>query len=208
MRPEPESTITRVNNDLYRRLGHAWWDDDVGEFSTIRLFMNPIRFGYFKRVLEREGSIRRPERRTRRAETVPRFLLVYVTHHVRHHWRCMTRHQSGISVRLQTKLRRNNDDINARWAAAFDGAHRGAHLDVHRVRYLCRDLSQQRAAGARPQVSSACPYRAVAGLSGLPPLYSRMSRRSHRPAAADPDRRSTSVRGAVSHRGVPPEAVP
>lgn len=46
----------RVNNDLYRRMGHAWWDDDVGEFSTIRFFVNPVRFGYFKRVLERERS--------------------------------------------------------------------------------------------------------------------------------------------------------
>ena len=63
MRPEPETTTTRVNNDLYRHLGHAWWDDDVGEFSTIRFFMNPIRFGYFKRVLEREGSLDHGQRK-------------------------------------------------------------------------------------------------------------------------------------------------
>lgn len=44
----------KVNNDLYRRRGHAWWDDDVGEFSTIRLFLNPVRFAYFHRVLARE----------------------------------------------------------------------------------------------------------------------------------------------------------
>jgi 2-polyprenyl-6-hydroxyphenyl methylase/3-demethylubiquinone-9 3-methyltransferase len=43
-----------VDNDLYRRNGHAWWDDDVGEFSTIRFFVNPVRFGYFKRVLDHE----------------------------------------------------------------------------------------------------------------------------------------------------------
>jgi 2-polyprenyl-6-hydroxyphenyl methylase/3-demethylubiquinone-9 3-methyltransferase len=44
-------------------MGHAWWDDDVGEFSTIRFFMNPIRFGYFQRVLEREGFLDRGQRR-------------------------------------------------------------------------------------------------------------------------------------------------
>jgi 2-polyprenyl-6-hydroxyphenyl methylase/3-demethylubiquinone-9 3-methyltransferase len=43
-----------VDNDLYRRNGHAWWDDDIGEFSSIRFFVNPVRFGYFKRVLDQE----------------------------------------------------------------------------------------------------------------------------------------------------------
>jgi 2-polyprenyl-6-hydroxyphenyl methylase / 3-demethylubiquinone-9 3-methyltransferase len=57
MRPE-----RKVNNDVYRRLGHAWWDDDVGEFSTIRFFLNPVRCGYFKRVLDREGAIARSRR--------------------------------------------------------------------------------------------------------------------------------------------------
>jgi len=47
----------RVNNDIYRRLGHAWWDDDVGEFSTLRFWINPVRFGYFKRVLDREQPL-------------------------------------------------------------------------------------------------------------------------------------------------------
>lgn len=45
----------RVDNDLYRRMGHAWWDDNVGEFSTIRFFINPVRFAFFERVLQREG---------------------------------------------------------------------------------------------------------------------------------------------------------
>lgn len=44
----------RVNNEVYRDLGHAWWDDDVGEFSSIRFWINPVRFGYFERVLKRE----------------------------------------------------------------------------------------------------------------------------------------------------------
>jgi 2-polyprenyl-6-hydroxyphenyl methylase/3-demethylubiquinone-9 3-methyltransferase len=47
----------KVDNDLYRRLGHAWWDDDVGQFSTIRFFVNPVRFSYFKHVLDREREI-------------------------------------------------------------------------------------------------------------------------------------------------------
>lgn len=49
----------KVDNDLYRRLGHAWWDDDVGQFSTIRFWINPVRFGYFMRVLDREWAIGR-----------------------------------------------------------------------------------------------------------------------------------------------------
>lgn len=46
----------KVDNDLYRHLGHAWWDDDVGLFSTIRFFVNPVRFSYFKHVLDRERA--------------------------------------------------------------------------------------------------------------------------------------------------------
>jgi 2-polyprenyl-6-hydroxyphenyl methylase / 3-demethylubiquinone-9 3-methyltransferase len=49
-------TKPQVDNDLYRRKGDAWWDDDCGEFSTIRFFVNPVRYGYFRRVLEREGA--------------------------------------------------------------------------------------------------------------------------------------------------------
>lgn len=45
----------KVDNDLYRRLGGEWWNEDVGEFSTIRFFVNPVRFGYFRRILEGRG---------------------------------------------------------------------------------------------------------------------------------------------------------
>jgi 2-polyprenyl-6-hydroxyphenyl methylase / 3-demethylubiquinone-9 3-methyltransferase len=55
--------VQKVNNDVYRRLGHAWWDDDVGEFSTLRFWMNPVRFGYFQRVFEREKVLGRGQRR-------------------------------------------------------------------------------------------------------------------------------------------------
>lgn len=44
----------QVNNEIYSRRGHAWWDEDEGEFATIRYFVNPVRFGYFRRILERE----------------------------------------------------------------------------------------------------------------------------------------------------------
>ncbi len=48
---ENRITATPVNNEIYRRHGHAWWDDDAGEFSTIRFFVNPVRFKYFRRVI-------------------------------------------------------------------------------------------------------------------------------------------------------------
>jgi 2-polyprenyl-3-methyl-5-hydroxy-6-metoxy-1,4-benzoquinol methylase len=53
----------KVDNDIYRRMGHAWWDDDVGEFSTLRFWINPVRFGYFERVLDREKVLERGQRR-------------------------------------------------------------------------------------------------------------------------------------------------
>jgi 2-polyprenyl-6-hydroxyphenyl methylase / 3-demethylubiquinone-9 3-methyltransferase len=47
-------TVATVNNDVYRKRADAWWDDGVGEFSTIRFFVHPTRFAYFRRVLEQE----------------------------------------------------------------------------------------------------------------------------------------------------------
>lgn len=44
----------KVNNELYRELGHEWWDEEVGEFTTLRYAVNPARFGYFRRILEKE----------------------------------------------------------------------------------------------------------------------------------------------------------
>jgi 2-polyprenyl-6-hydroxyphenyl methylase / 3-demethylubiquinone-9 3-methyltransferase len=52
----------KVNNEIYRHLGHAWWDEDVGEFSTLRFWINPVRFGYFQRVLDREQVLLRGQR--------------------------------------------------------------------------------------------------------------------------------------------------
>lgn len=45
--------VSQVNNQYYRQWGHCWWDDEVGGFSSIRFFINPIRFGYFNRVISR-----------------------------------------------------------------------------------------------------------------------------------------------------------
>lgn len=56
-------TTKQVNNDMYRRMGHAWWADDVGEFSTIRFWVNPVRFGYFERVLNRDRALERGRRK-------------------------------------------------------------------------------------------------------------------------------------------------
>ncbi len=52
-----------VNNGIYRSMGHAWWDDDVGEFSTLRFWINPVRFGYFARIFNEEKSVERGRRR-------------------------------------------------------------------------------------------------------------------------------------------------
>jgi 2-polyprenyl-6-hydroxyphenyl methylase/3-demethylubiquinone-9 3-methyltransferase len=47
-------TSRSVNNAIYNDLGHAWWDDGTGEFSTIRYFINPVRSEFFLRVLRQE----------------------------------------------------------------------------------------------------------------------------------------------------------
>jgi 2-polyprenyl-6-hydroxyphenyl methylase/3-demethylubiquinone-9 3-methyltransferase len=53
----------KVNNDIYRQMGHAWRDDDVGAFSSIRFTVNPVRFGYFHRVLGQERMLERGKRK-------------------------------------------------------------------------------------------------------------------------------------------------
>ena len=39
-----------VDNDLYDRLSHTWWDED-GFLNLLKSGFNPARFGYMKRVL-------------------------------------------------------------------------------------------------------------------------------------------------------------
>jgi 2-polyprenyl-6-hydroxyphenyl methylase/3-demethylubiquinone-9 3-methyltransferase len=42
-----------VNNAMYDRLGHLWWDDCAGfEFTSLRFCVNPVRYAYFARVLQ------------------------------------------------------------------------------------------------------------------------------------------------------------
>lgn len=41
-----------VNNTIYDTLGHLWWSEDAGfELTSLRFCMNPVRYGYFKRIL-------------------------------------------------------------------------------------------------------------------------------------------------------------
>ncbi len=46
-------SIKQINNEVYRRLGHTWWDEE-SEFASLRFFINPVRFGYFSRVFAEE----------------------------------------------------------------------------------------------------------------------------------------------------------
>ncbi|HLI09784.1 MAG TPA: bifunctional 2-polyprenyl-6-hydroxyphenol methylase/3-demethylubiquinol 3-O-methyltransferase UbiG [Ktedonobacteraceae bacterium] len=39
-----------VDNELYNRMSELWWDENE-VFSTLLLWLNPVRFGYFRRVL-------------------------------------------------------------------------------------------------------------------------------------------------------------
>lgn len=39
-----------VDNELYNRMSDTWWDENE-VFSTLLLWLNPVRFGYFRRIL-------------------------------------------------------------------------------------------------------------------------------------------------------------
>ena len=43
-----------VDNRLYDRLSHTWWDED-SFLGFLRVGLNPARFGYFRTTLERLG---------------------------------------------------------------------------------------------------------------------------------------------------------
>jgi 2-polyprenyl-6-hydroxyphenyl methylase/3-demethylubiquinone-9 3-methyltransferase len=44
----------QVNNDVYRRMGHIWWDEEQGgALNLLRFVMNPVRFEYFLRMIEK-----------------------------------------------------------------------------------------------------------------------------------------------------------
>jgi 2-polyprenyl-6-hydroxyphenyl methylase/3-demethylubiquinone-9 3-methyltransferase len=40
-----------INND-YDSLAHLWWSEDEGSTASIRYLMNPVRFGYFKKLMD------------------------------------------------------------------------------------------------------------------------------------------------------------
>jgi len=41
-----------VNNTIYENAGHNWWADDAGlEITSLRYCLNPVRYGYFRRIL-------------------------------------------------------------------------------------------------------------------------------------------------------------
>ncbi|MDY0282385.1 MAG: bifunctional 2-polyprenyl-6-hydroxyphenol methylase/3-demethylubiquinol 3-O-methyltransferase UbiG [Salinivirgaceae bacterium] len=43
----------QVNNEIYQTYGHDWWSEDASfAFSSLRYCMNPVRYGYFKRMLQ------------------------------------------------------------------------------------------------------------------------------------------------------------
>ncbi len=45
-----------VNNAIYETLGHRWWNDDAGfEMTSLRHCVNPVRCGYFRRILRERG---------------------------------------------------------------------------------------------------------------------------------------------------------
>ena len=47
-------TCPKVDNEIYEIYGDTWWNDDA-EFglSSLRYCVNPVRYGYFKRILQR-----------------------------------------------------------------------------------------------------------------------------------------------------------
>lgn len=48
-----------INNTMYDRLGTSWWDDDAPfEFASLRHSVNPVRYGYFARMLGEFGGRR------------------------------------------------------------------------------------------------------------------------------------------------------
>ncbi len=43
----------KVNNEIYEVYGDGWWNDDAEfAFSSLRHCLNPVRYGYFKRILQ------------------------------------------------------------------------------------------------------------------------------------------------------------
>lgn len=43
--------VRTINND-YDSIAERWWSDESGATATIRYFVNPVRFAYFKNILD------------------------------------------------------------------------------------------------------------------------------------------------------------
>jgi 2-polyprenyl-6-hydroxyphenyl methylase / 3-demethylubiquinone-9 3-methyltransferase len=42
-----------VNNEVYRRMGHVWWDEErCGALNLLRFVMNPVRTAYFRTMID------------------------------------------------------------------------------------------------------------------------------------------------------------
>jgi 2-polyprenyl-6-hydroxyphenyl methylase/3-demethylubiquinone-9 3-methyltransferase len=51
--------VTQVNNGIYETLGSLWWSEEAGfELTSLRYCVNPVRYGYFRRVLGELGVAR------------------------------------------------------------------------------------------------------------------------------------------------------
>lgn len=46
-----------VDNTVYDRLSHSWWDEDASGLVMLRTGLNPARFGYMQRILTEQLGI-------------------------------------------------------------------------------------------------------------------------------------------------------
>ena len=51
-----------IDNELYNHLSHTWWDENE-PLGILRTTLNPVRFGYFHRMLTQEEK-REPHGKT------------------------------------------------------------------------------------------------------------------------------------------------
>ncbi len=50
--PVVEEVALEINNAVYERKGHAWWDENEdGSLISLRYLSNPIKFGYIQSIL-------------------------------------------------------------------------------------------------------------------------------------------------------------
>ena len=44
----------KVDNNIYELYGDTWWNEDAEfGFSSLRYCVNPVRYNYFKKILQR-----------------------------------------------------------------------------------------------------------------------------------------------------------